>query len=59
MSEDLNLTPEGAELPTEFPAVAGEGENYCSTCGGDGKVDGQECPECGGSGKVTEKIAGG
>ena len=60
MSDDeLDLTPDGGALPTEFPAVAGEGENVCPTCGGSGKADGGECPECGGSGKVIEKIAGG
>lgn len=46
-------------MPEKGIATSGEGENYCSTCGGDGKVDGETCPECGGSGKVVEEIAGG
>lgn len=57
--DDLNIAPEGAELPAGWPAVAGEGENVCSTCGGEGTKDGEPCPECGGSGRVVEQIAGG
>lgn len=56
--DELNLVPEGADMP-EGLAIAGQGENFCSTCGGDGKKDGETCPECGGSVKVVEKIAGG
>lgn len=50
--------PEGVMPPGGFD-IAGEGENICEVCGGDGKVDGGSCPECGGSGRVKEKIAGG
>lgn len=57
--DDLNLAPDGAALPAEFPAVAGEGENICPTCGGEGMKDGATCPECEGRGRVVEKIAGG
>jgi DnaJ-class molecular chaperone len=59
MSDDFDLAPEGAEVPAGYPAIAGEGENICSTCGGSGEQDGKTCPECGGRGLVVEQIAGG
>ncbi|MCW2958566.1 MAG: hypothetical protein JWP18_1369 [Solirubrobacterales bacterium] len=56
--DDLHLGDEAAKLPGA-PAIAGEGENICSTCGGSGEKDGATCPECGGKGIVIETIAGG
>lgn len=55
---ELNLGADEAALPGA-PAIAGEGENVCSTCGGSGEQNGETCPECGGKGIVIEKIAGG
>ena len=54
--DELDLTADA--LPEGVPAIAGEGENYCSNCGGDGKVDGQDCGECAGSGRVVRGIGG-
>lgn len=59
MSDESDIAREGGALPEGWPAVAGEGENICSTCGGSGRVDDATCPECGGSGRVVEQIAGG
>lgn len=59
MSDENDIAPPGSELPEGWPAVAGEGENICPTCGGSGRVDDGACPECGGSGRVVERIAGG
>lgn len=58
MSDDVDFAPAGAELPEGWPAVAGEGENICSTCGGSGRTSAGACPVCGGSGRVVEQIAG-
>ncbi len=60
MTDDdtLHLGDDEAKLPGA-PAIAGEGENICSTCGGSGEKDGAPCPECDGKGIVVEKIAGG
>jgi DnaJ-class molecular chaperone len=56
MSADTHdeMTP-GDEAP---PGTESTGEDICSRCNGEGKVDGEECPDCGGDGKVIRAVGG-
>jgi DnaJ-class molecular chaperone len=46
----------GDEAP---PGTPGTGEDVCPTCGGRGRLDGQECENCFGRGRVIKAISAG
>lgn len=55
ISEESQMAP-GDEAP---PGTPGTGDDVCGTCGGSGKISGNECEDCSGTGKVTVGIGGG
>ena len=50
----LTLNPGDEALP----GTPGTGEDVCSLCHGQGRVNRSPCPNCGGTGKIVKAIGG-
>jgi DnaJ-class molecular chaperone len=56
MTEQKDDMKPGDEVP---PGTDAAGPAPCPQCGGDGKVDGEECDLCRGTGEVEQPVGGG